>query len=181
MSETPQQSASAEPAPSPASVMLVLEELDRYGGGTDDSISEMNVIPFIDICLVLLIIVLVATSFSVKLIVFEHALAGKGDAQTAAAPASPAATEYLDVQDGQGRLHVARVEIQAKGQVRLNGREIPMDELGDAVLAMADGEGECPPFLVAVDRKAESQYVVRAVDQIHRAGRVRIAYTVTGK
>jgi biopolymer transport protein ExbD len=160
--------------------MLVLEELDRYQHDGDDSISEMNVIPFIDICLVLLIIVLVTTSFSVKLMVFDHPLLANKGGQAGAHAAGPATTEYLDLRDKQGNLQVAKVEVKASGRVLLNGREMPADSLGDTLRSLQGSDGACPPLLVVVDRKAKAQYLVTAVDQIHRAGNVKISYTVTG-
>ena len=142
----------------------------------------MNVIPFIDVCLVLLIIVLVTAAFSVKLLAFDHPLAFKKDAGgnpllDGNGNLIPIPTEYVDMQDKQGNLLVATVAVREKGLVTLNGRAVPMSELGKAALALKSGGGY-PPFHVVVARNVKSQYVVLAADQIREAGNVKIVYSM---
>lgn len=175
---------SAAPA-SAGCVFMAQEELERYRKEGDAAISEMNVIPFIDICLVLLIIVLVTASFSVKLMAFDHPLAFKKDASGNALLDDkgnfiPTPTEYMDMQDKQGNLLVSTVAVKEKGLVTLNGRAVPMSELGKAALALKSGGGY-PPFHFVVARNVESQYVVMAADQICEAGNVKIVYSIEGQ
>ena len=172
-------------AATPEAVFLAVEELAQYRREGDAAIAEMNVIPFIDVCLVLLIIVLVTASFSVKLMAFEHPLALQKDASGTALLDDkgnfvPMPTEYVDLQDPQGNPRVATVAVLEKGGVTLNGRAVPMSDLGPAALALKRGGGY-PPFHFVVARAVESQYVVMAADQIATVGNVQIVYSIEGQ
>jgi len=81
-----------------------------------EPIAEMNVIPFIDICLVLLIIVLVTATFSTQLLDFDHPQAAK--------------TEYVEARSG------VAVEVGPDGACRVGGRPVDLATLqgGDIIL-----------------------------------------------
>jgi biopolymer transport protein ExbD len=175
-------SADAESCP----LIVFLDEMEQYEASGSTPIADMNVIPFIDVCLVLLIIVLVTAAFSIKLMAFEHPLAIKKAIDGSpvlddAGNVIPIPTQFVDIQDKDGNPQVATVRVTGNGPVELNGQSVPVAELGQAVARLKGPDGRYPPFLMVVSRNVESQYIVMAVDQISQDANVEIVYTLEGE
>ncbi len=102
----------SDPTPYDPHIMRMLQEEGMHG---ESSISEMNVIPFIDICLVLLIIVLISSAFAFQLFVFEN----------------PGSTQFNVVEannkDGSSRL--IKLYIHDEKTITLNGANVTRDSL----------------------------------------------------
>lgn len=128
--------------------------LRRDPGREAEPIAEMNVIPFIDICLVLLIIVLVTATFSTPLLDFDHPKA--------------AGTEF--VEDPAG---VTVLEVGADGHCRLGGRPVDLASLR-AELASREGTD----VVLRASPRVPSRHVVAAAEQVRAAGRGRLAFAL---
>jgi biopolymer transport protein ExbD len=122
----------------------------------EEPIAVMNVIPFIDICLVLLIVVLVTASFSTALLGFTHPLAEK--------------TEYLESSQA------VRVEVAADGRCTINGKPVPVENLRAEAAAFVSR-----PFVVAAGSGVQAQYVIKAVEQLKAAGNVRLTFLAVSR
>lgn len=123
---------------------------DRGG----EPIAEMNVIPFIDICLVLLIIVLVTATFSTQLLDFDHPQAAK--------------TEFVEARSG------VPVEIGVDGACTLGGRRVEAAALRGELEALGG-----PDVILRASRKTPSRHVIAAADQVKAGGRGRVAFELT--
>lgn len=116
---------------------------------SDDVISDMNVIPFVDICLVMLIIVLVTAAYSVSLIDFT------------VPQGQP--TEYIEASAA------VTVDVSQDGRCTIRGKTVTADELRRAVQA---------PVIVRAGRSVKAQHVVSAVDQLRAAGQVSLTFLI---
>src|SRR5262245_3111991 len=85
-----------------------------------EPIAEMNVIPFIDICLVLLIIVLVTATFSTQLLDFDHPQAAK--------------TEFVEARTG------VAVDVAPDGACSVGGRRIETAALRGEIEALGGAD-----------------------------------------
>jgi len=135
-----------------------MHELGTFGG-EDEPIAEMNVIPFIDICLVLLIIVLVTAAFTTKLLGFDHQLLADGEEQRLV-PVDQAMT----------------LDVAADGSCMLNGAATSLDALPGQLAA----GGSTPTVLLRADADVPAKQVVAAVNAVRRTGQVELAF-VLGK
>jgi len=127
-------------------------------GASSDSgsepIAEMNVIPFIDICLVLLIIVLVTATFSTQLLDFDHPQAAK--------------TEFVEARTG------VAVEVGPDGACRVGGKRVDAAGLRGELDALGG-----PDVILRASRKTPSRHVIAAADLVKAGGRGRIAFELT--
>ena len=119
-------------------------------------IADMNVIPFIDICLVLLIIVLVTASFSTQLLGFNHPQAGKDEK-----------TQYFEVKDA------VVVEVATDGKCKINGKTVEVKDLKSEAAQFAS-----QPFVLQAGRQVKSEHVILATDQIKGVGNVKLTFAV---
>jgi len=119
-----------------------------------EPIAEMNVIPFIDICLVLLIIVLVTATFSTQLLDFDHPQAAK--------------TEYVESQAG------VTVEVGADGRCSVAGKPVDVASLRAELQALG-----APDVVLRASPKVPSRHVVAAADQVKAAGKGRLAFALS--
>ena len=119
-----------------------------------EPIAEMNVIPFIDICLVLLIIVLVTATFSTQLLDFDHPQAAK--------------TEFVEARSG------VAVDVSSDGACVLGGRRVEASALRGEIEALGG-----PDVILRASRKTPSRHVIAAADQVKAAGRGRLAFELT--
>jgi biopolymer transport protein ExbD len=119
-----------------------------------EPIAEMNVIPFIDICLVLLIIVLVTATFSTQLLDFDHPQAAK--------------TEFVEARAG------VAVDVAPDGACLLGGRRIESASLRGEIEALGG-----PDVILRASRKTPSRHVIAAADQVKACGRGRLAFELT--
>ena len=145
MAEKPKQE---KPPYDPHIMRMLLGE----AGESETAISEMNVIPFIDICLVLLIIVLMSSAFAYQLFVFENP-----KAET---------LRTIEVVKKDGSLNVIRVKMTAKQQFEVNGKAIAFAQLGGAVQSLSAQGFSALEFLAS--ETMDSQSVVSALEVIRK-------------
>ena len=119
-----------------------------------EPIAEMNVIPFIDICLVLLIIVLVTATFSTQLLDFDHPQAAK--------------TEFVEARSG------VSVEVGTDGSCSLAGRKVDVTALRGELDSLGG-----PDVILRASRKTASRHVIAAVDQVKAGGKGRLAFELS--
>ena len=119
-----------------------------------EPIAEMNVIPFIDICLVLLIIVLVTATFSTQLLDFDHPQAAK--------------TDFIEARSG------VAVDVAPDGACSLGGRRVEIAALRGEIEALGGSD-----VILRASRKTPSRHVIAAADQIKASGRGRLAFELT--
>ena|SRR5262245_7954995 len=119
-----------------------------------EPIAEMNVIPFIDICLVLLIIVLVTATFSTQLLDFDHPQAAK--------------TEFVEARTG------VAVDVAPDGACSLGGKRVEAAALRGEIEALGG-----PDVILRASRKTPSRHVIAAADQVKAAGKGRLAFELT--
>ena len=116
----------------------------------DDLFAEINIVPFTDVCLVLLIIFMITANFI--------AMGGQLNIEL------PQATTALPASQGQ-----VLVYINAAGQTYLAGEVVAPQELAEKLQAEARDN---PDLVVAVsaDRNVPYQHVVTALDAVRAAG-----------
>ncbi|MDP6112398.1 MAG: biopolymer transporter ExbD [Planctomycetota bacterium] len=131
-------------------IMRMLQE-DSITG--DSSISEMNVIPFIDICLVLLIIVLMSSVFAFQLFVFHN--------RTTEQMTTVAALR------SDGAPNVIRVRMTGPKEFDVNGSVVEIGRLNGVVRQLSAGYSALE-FSAPGDMS--SQAVVRAWEKIREGG-----------
>lgn len=66
------------------------------------------------------------------------------------------------------REDLLRVAISEAGEIALNGRTIPLDELAASIAEQFSRGGRCPVMLVA-DRRLPLEKVTRVIDELRRA------------
>ena len=115
---------------------------------------EINVTPFIDVMLVLLIIFMVAAPLATVDI--------KVDLPVADAPPSQAPEEPVFV------------TLEAGGRLTVNDREVPVGTLGEAVSGLTRQDREQRIFLRA-DRTVPYDSLMQAMNALRRAGYLRVA------
>jgi biopolymer transport protein ExbD len=127
--------------------------------GLEDGIREVNMTPLIDVSLVLVVMLLLATPLA-----FESNIAVKR------AEAAAAAAERKEP--------VERVEVRIldEQRVRVNRREIPRTELGDALTPLLFGESPPPVVVVCADGVSHGTFV-SVLDQAKFSGAAEIAVT----
>lgn len=115
----------------------------------DDLISQINIIPFVDIVLVLLIIFMLTSSVIVRasiLVDLPHA-----------ASASEAVSSTLNV------------VLHADGQLFLDGREITIDALG-AYVARASWKEADLQAVISADTRVDYGKVIKIIDVVKSNG-----------
>ena len=130
------------------------------GGGRRRTINEINMVPFIDVMLVLLIIFMVTapmlTPSSVNL-----PSVGKG----AKLPKTRA--DVIVDKDGG-------VRFKADG----NERTVPLAQLGHTAKTWLKDQPEDTPVLISADKTASYDSVMKAMSELQRAGVARVALAV---
>jgi len=133
-------------------------KLDSDGGGSDDSLmSEINVTPFVDVVLVLLVIFIVTAPTLLK----ESIGLKLPKSQTSDAAQS----------------QTLGVAVNIQGQILLDG--VPLEE--EQFLATVAEKVKSNPTiqgLLSADKEAKHGDVVRAIDLLKRAGVERFAVEV---
>lgn len=128
----------------------------RGGADGDEPISEINVTPFVDVVLVLLVIFMVTAPFIVRpAIPVRLPEAATGERP----PESP-----------------LTITIAAAGEIRANGVLVRLDELPGLVASA--GEPATMPVVVDADRDVPYGEVVRVLDRLRAAGARRFAVSV---
>jgi biopolymer transport protein ExbD len=122
-------------------------------------VAEINMIPFIDITLVLLIIVMVMTPFLVK----EQI---KINLPTTKSVNSPVDSK-----------RVVQIDVTRDGAIRVDGTSVTEDGAYDAILKrLSDPENQ--PVVIAADRDASFEKVVVAMDAAKRCGAKHLGVSV---
>ena len=126
------------------------------------AISEMNVIPFIDICLVLLIIVLMSSVFAFQLFVFRN-------------PQAPAMKTFQASLE-EGSENIIRVKMTARDKFDINGRMISLERLTEEIRTISETLSVLE-FLASGDMP--SQAVVSAWERIRQAnGELKLSMNI---
>ena len=142
----------------------------RSGSGRRRTINEINMVPFIDVMLVLLIIFMVSAPLM-----------------------TPGVVELPTIGQAQRQPdRVIEVIVDADGQLRLkvDGRtpagsdpdeRVAMGRLAARVKALAEGAAQVP-VIIAADKGVRYELVVKVMDTLQRAGvaRVGLAVRTTG-
>lgn len=130
------------------------------GSGNDEPISEINIVPFVDIILVVLIIFMVTTPIIMKpSINVNLPQAGSGDESTP--------SEFS-------------VTVQPSGAISLNGK--PSDEAGlNAFAAQMVTQKPDTQAIIAADKDVPHGRVVAVIDAIKSGGVKRFAITIDKK
>jgi len=125
------------------------------------TISEINMVPFIDVMLVLLIIFMV-TAPLITAGVVDLPSVGKARQRTEA--------------------HVIELVVGADEQLRLrvDGKDVAPLAVGDVAARVRDAQGgvETTPVVISADRSVRYESVVKVMDALQRAGIQRVGLSV---
>jgi len=131
----------------------------RGGGRRRRAMNEINMVPFIDVMLVLLIIFMVSAPLITT---------GTIDVPTVG-KAKQAESRKIDVQ------------VALDGGIKLasdgNERKVTLKELADNVKAAQSGDAQVP-VVIAADRNVKYDTVVKVMDTLQRAGIQRVGLSV---
>lgn len=129
----------------------------KLGGSTDDAISEINIVPFVDIILVILIIFMVTAPVILKpSINVNLPKAGSGDNTT---PSE------------------LSISIDASGGIALNGKSATEEE----IKAFAEQISKTSPetqAIISADKDVAHGQVVSVIDAVKSGGVKRFAITI---
>jgi biopolymer transport protein TolR len=130
------------------------------GGSRRRTINEINMVPFIDVMLVLLIIFMV-TAPMIATGVIDLPSVGKG-------------TQRPD--------HVVEVVVGADERMRLridgkDGEPVALRDVAARVLALQAGNAKTP-VVISADRNVKYESVVKLMDSLQRAGVQRVGLSV---
>ena len=125
------------------------------------TISEINMVPFIDVMLVLLIIFMV-TAPLITAGVVDLPSVGKARQRSEA--------------------HVVELVVGADEQLRLrvDGKDLPPIALADVAARVHEAQGgvETTPVVISADRSVRYESVVKVMDALQRAGIQRVGLSV---
>jgi biopolymer transport protein TolR len=125
------------------------------------TISEINMVPFIDVMLVLLIIFMVTAPLITAGVVD---LPSVGKARQRSEP------------------HVVELVVGADEQLRLrvDGKDLPPMALADVAARVHEAQGgvETTPVVISADRSVRYESVVKVMDALQRAGVQRVGLSV---
>jgi biopolymer transport protein ExbD len=128
--------------------------LYQDGEGSDGAITDINVTPFVDVVLVLLVVFIVTA----KLIVARGVEIDKPKASTGG-----------DVQS------TLRVSVNATGELFVNGEKYASDPAAIVRIKEIAATSSKPKAIIAGDRKSAYGGVMRAIDLVQQAGVTAIA------
>ena len=132
-------------------------------GTQDDSdamLSEINMIPFIDVMLVLLII------FIITIPVVQHAVKVE-------LPRTPSSQEKTPPENLQ-------LTVDSQGQFFLGQQPVAADALEDALREHA-GKDPQPQLYIRGDKKVAYEHVAQAMSAAQRAGLTKIGFVTEGQ
>ena len=141
--------------------------VSQRGGGRRRTINEINMVPFIDVMLVLLIIFMV-TAPLLSPSVIDVPTVGK---------ASTAPDQVITIEiDKQLRITV-KSKTSAQGTGQQTRQEANMDNVAKAVLQMQAGKATTP-VIINADKGIVYDNVVKLMDKLQRAGVQRVGLAV---
>ena len=122
-------------------------------------VTEINMIPFIDVSLVLLIIFMVMTPFLVK----EQI---KIDLPRTKSVNTPVDTH-----------HLLQIDVTSDGSIHVDGTSVAADDVYEAIRSrLTDAENQ--PVVIAADRDVAFEHVVVVMDAAKRCGAKRLGVSV---
>jgi biopolymer transport protein ExbD len=128
-------------------------------GGKYRVIAEINMIPFIDVCLVLLIIFMVMTPFLVRAQInlnLPKASSGENDAR---------ANESL------------KVQVERNGRISIEGRRVASEDVPETLKRLLH-HPLTQPVLIEADKDVPFQHVVVVLDAGKKIGAAKLAVSV---
>jgi biopolymer transport protein ExbD len=123
----------------------------------DNGFSEINITPFVDVVLVLLVIFMVAAPVMVKN-VLEVKLPKASTGETKS-------------------IQTLGIGILSNGQILLNGKLVTDEQLVAAAISVKNSNDKAQA-LIAADLKAEHGYVIKVIDLLKSAGIDDFAFQV---
>jgi biopolymer transport protein ExbD len=129
----------------------------NFGPSDEDGINDINITPFVDVVLVLLVIFMVTAPIMVK--------------------------ESMNIQlpkaksTNKSSTHNLSVGISKTGQILLNGELIDLSLLYDRALALKDNNPDIK-VLINADRESIHGDVIKVLDQVKLAGITNFAFQV---
>ncbi|BDI07067.1 biopolymer transporter ExbD [Sphaerotilus microaerophilus] len=143
----------------------------RRTGSRRRTISEINMVPFIDVMLVLLIIFMVSAPLMTPGVID---LPSVGQAQR---QPDRVVEVILDSTEAL-RLKVSGAPVQAEGTaVNSEGERITLKQLTARVKALQAGSQQVP-VVISADKGVKYEAVVKVMDTLQRAGIVRVGLAV---
>lgn len=136
----------------------------RRRGGSRAPMAEINVTPFVDVMLVLLIIFMVTAPLLV-----------------AGVP--------IDLPDSRANAleqekEPVQISLDAEGQAFIDDAEVSMDDLPDALEALrkqrGEDNGDAPQVMLRADRSLDYGKVMLVMGELNRAGLNRVSLVTTG-
>lgn len=129
-------------------------------GSAGDAITDINITPFVDVVLVLLVIFIVTAPMLFK--------------QVIDIKLPPAASSTQTAPDTLG------LAVTATGQLLLNGKTMTAAEVKDFA-ARAVQQNKMVQVVIAADSEAAHKHVIKAIDIIKQAGVENFAFQVSRK
>ncbi len=147
----------------------------RSGGSRRRAVAEINVVPYIDVMLVLLIIFMVTAPLITPALV---KLPTVGEATRA-----PDTVIEVDLR-ADDTLQLRLLDPRARpGDPALQPQDVTRQALAQAVAQMADGAGSSltqMPVMIAADKNVKYDAVMQILDRLKRAGVQRVGLAVAG-
>lgn len=129
----------------------------KIGGDNDEPISDINIVPFVDIILVVLIIFMITTPFIVKPSINVNL------------PKAVSGDETIPSE--------INVAITADGKTTLNGKSVPDEEI-TSYAAKAIIEKPETQAIISADKDVAHGRVIGVIDLIKSAGITKFAITI---
>ena len=140
------------------------------GAGRRRTINEINMVPFIDVMLVLLIIFMVSAPLMTPGVI-DLPTVGKAQRQP---------DRVVEVQLGAGEL----LRIQVDGKPDAEGERIALPQLAKRIKALQGNGADAAqtPVIISADKGVQYEAVVKVMDTLQKAGiaRVGLAVRTTG-
>ena len=145
--------------------MATVSTRNRRGRRT---ISEINMVPFIDVMLVLLIIFMVTAPLLAPSLI-EVPSIGK---------ASAAPDQVITIEINKELKIVVKSRKPGQGTGTSEKQDATMDSVAKVALQMQGGNASTP-VVISADKKIAYENVVKLMDQLQRAGVQRVGLSVT--
>lgn len=132
----------------------------KMSGDSDDAIADINIVPFVDIILVVLIIFMITTPFIVKPSININL---------------PKAASGQDTAPSQ-----LTISITADGKVLLNGKNTSDEEISTFAKAAIETKPETQA-IISADKDVSHGRVITVIDLVKTAGITKFAITIDKK
>lgn len=132
----------------------------KMSGDSDDPIADINIVPFVDIILVVLIIFMITTPFIVKPSININLPKAASGQDTAPSPLT--------------------ISITADGKALLNGKNATDEELATFAKSAIESKPETQA-IISADKDVSHGRVITVIDLIKTAGITKFAITIDKK